>query len=66
MTALQQELNELMIGLPEDDAEKVLSYAAFLKHIRKAEDEEDIAAYLERKDEPSYSLDEVKNALGLR
>jgi hypothetical protein len=63
VTAMQRELNALIGILSEDDAEKVLSYAAFLKYLQTLEDEEDSAAYFERRDEPSFSLEEVKQAL---
>ena len=67
MTVAQStELHEILVELHDEDAEKVLSYAAFLKHVQHLEDEDDIACCLARKDEPSYSLEEVKLGLGLK
>lgn len=54
----------LLDDLDADNAEKVLSYAAYLRHVQALENAEDVAAYFERKDEPSYSLEEVKRELG--
>jgi hypothetical protein len=66
MTVVQvNALHEILTDLRDEDADKLLSYAAFLNHVRQAEDEADAAAYTERKGEPSYSLEEVKRSLGI-
>jgi hypothetical protein len=65
-TLEKQELHRLIEDLRDDNVEKIVSYAAFLKYLQTIEDEEDIAACLERRDEPSYSLEEVKRELGLQ
>ena len=59
------ELHELIDDLREENAEKIFSYAAFLRHVERQEDEEDIKSYFERKDEPTYTMEEVKRDLGI-
>ena len=61
--AERRELYELINDLCEENADKIFSYAAFLRHMELLEDEEDLKCYFERKDEPTYSMEEVKRGL---
>ena len=63
--AERRELHELIDGLCDENADKIFSYAAFLRHAERLEDDEDIKCYLERKDEPTYSIEEIKRDLGI-
>ena len=66
MTAEREELIRLISNLRDDDVEKVVSYAGYLRHLEEQEDAEDIAAWEARKDEPVFSLAEVKASLDLK
>ena len=57
------ELYKIIDDLCEENVDKVLSYAAFLRHTERLEDEEDIKKYFERVNEPTYTLEEVKRGL---
>ena len=63
--AERRELYKIIDDLREENADKVFSYAAFLRSIEHLEDEEDIKCYFERRDEPEYTLEEVKRSLGI-
>ena len=63
--AERRELHELIDTLREESADKIFSYAAFLRHVERLEDEEDIKCHFERRDEPTHSMEEVKRDLGI-
>ena len=63
--AERKTLYRMIHALPDDDIEKAMSYVAFLQYLNQKEDEEDLAAYYERADEPTYSLEEIKAELGI-
>ena len=51
--------------LNEEDFEKVISYAAFLRHIEEQEEAEDAEYYEAHKNDPSISLEDALKELGL-
>ena len=51
--------------LSEDSLASAMDYIAFLRSIEEREDKEDIACYLERREETTTSLVEVREKLGL-
>ena len=56
---------EIASSLDEYNLEKLCDYAAFLKYASQREDEADMAAVIERSDEPDISFETVKEELGL-
>ena len=61
----QKTFLELMNSLEEDDVEKVISYAAYLRHLEEREEEEDIAYIEAHRGDPSVPLEDALRELGL-
>ena len=62
----RKNLYRMIRTLSDEDIEKVVSYTAYLRYVEGQEDAEDIAAWETRKDEPVFSLSEVKESLGIK
>ena len=52
-------------ALHEDDLDRVSHYAAFLQYLEAQEDAEDVAWIEAHQDEPTVSLDQALQELGL-
>jgi len=64
-TKERKALYNLVRQLPEEDVEKVTSYAAFLWSLQQKEDMEDLRAISERIDEPTIPWETLKMEQGL-
>lgn len=65
MTMQRKGLLELIENLHDSDIEKVVSYAAFLRHLEEQEDNEDQAYVKDHKNEPAVPLEDALKELGL-
>ena len=65
LTQTQRTAVKMLEELSEDSLASAVDYIAFLRLIEEREDEEDIACYLERREETTISLAEVRKKLGL-
>ncbi len=68
MSSLASERSDMLTfinTLDEADFEKVVSYAAFLRHIEEQEEAEDIAYYEAHKNAPSVPLEDALKELGI-
>ena len=57
------ELTGLLNSLSEESLSSAIDYIAWLRHLDEEEERDDIACYLERRDEPEVTLDELKQKL---
>jgi hypothetical protein len=64
-TKERKALYNLVRQLPEEDVEKMTSYAAFLWSLQQKEDMEDLRAISERIDEPTIPWETLKMEQGL-
>jgi len=58
-------LYNILRQIPQEDVEKVTSYAAFLWSLQEKEDMEDLRAIRERNDEPAIPWETLKKEHGL-
>ena len=58
-TESHKNIIEMLAGLSEESLASAMDYIGYLRHLEEQEDEEDIACYLERKDEPTVPLGEI-------
>jgi len=65
LTQTQRTAVRMLEELSEDSLASAMDYIAFLRSIEEREDKEDIACYLERREETTTSLVEVREKLGL-
>lgn len=65
LTQTQRAAVQMLEELSEDSLASAMDYIAFLRSIEEHEDKEDIACYLERREETTLSLSEVRKKLGL-
>ena len=64
-TKERKTLYNIVRQLPQEDVEKVTSYAAFLWSLQQKEDMEDLRAISERIDEPAIPWETLKKEHGL-
>jgi hypothetical protein len=64
-TKERKTLYNLVRQLPQEDVEKVTSYAVFLWSLQEKEDMEDLRAISERNDEPAIPWETLKKEHGL-
>ena len=59
-----EHVSQMLEGLSRESLNSAMDYIAWLRHREEEEDREDIACYLERRDEPEISLEALKRKLG--
>ena len=60
---VQENLTDMLGALSEESLDKAMDYINWLRYLEAEEDREDIACYLERRDESEITLDELKQKL---
>ncbi|MBQ9526285.1 MAG: hypothetical protein IJR68_01630 [Fretibacterium sp.] len=60
---VQAELTNLLGTLSEESLHSAIDYVTWLRHLEEEEDRDDIACYLERRNEPEISLEELRQKL---
>ena len=56
-------VSRMLEGLSGESLNSAMDYIAWLRHREEEEDQEDIACYLDRRDEPEVSLDALRRKL---